>query len=79
MRCVEIAFSVTRKLEAQSMAFDFVFDEEGEPKIVEVSYCYVSNLVHQCSGYWDSKMNWNEGNLWPEDAILADVLNQINK
>lgn len=73
-RCVEIAFKVTDQLGTQSMAFDFLFNAQHEPMIGEISYCYVSSAVHDCEGHWDSDLKWNGGHVWPEDAILEDVL-----
>ncbi|KPA15316.1 protein containing ATP-grasp fold, RimK-type [Candidatus Magnetomorum sp. HK-1] len=79
MRCVEIAFDVSKKLNTQSLSFDFIFDSENEPKICEISYCYQSKAVHDCPGNWDHKLNWNKGHMWPEDAILLEVLRLISE
>ena len=40
LECVKIAFKVAEKIKSQSMAFDFIKDEIGKPKIVEISYGY---------------------------------------
>ena len=72
-RCVQIAFQVTRRLRAQSLAFDFLFDAAGRPVIGEISYCYMAGAVHDCPGHWDEQMNWRPGQVWPQDAILEDV------
>ncbi|MBA7506226.1 hypothetical protein ES706_04907 [subsurface metagenome] len=76
---VHIAFDVARKLGAQSIAFDFVMSAEAEPKITEVSYCYVAEAVHRCEGYWDERLIWHEGHMWPQDAILIDLLEQLSR
>jgi glutathione synthase/RimK-type ligase-like ATP-grasp enzyme len=76
-KCLEIAFDVTRKVGSQSMAFDFVLTENNQPQIVEVSYCYNAEAVHACPGHWDSNLNWHEGQVWPQDAILLDLLNHV--
>ncbi len=76
-RCVEIAFDVARKMGSQSMAFDFVLSPDGEPLLLEVSYCYDPTAVYNCSGHWDSRTRWHEGHLWPQDAILIDLLDRI--
>lgn len=76
-KCLEIAFDVTRKAGSQSMAFDFVLGENQQPFILEVSYCYIPQLVHSCRGYWDGKLSWHEGHIWPQDAILIDLLNDV--
>jgi glutathione synthase/RimK-type ligase-like ATP-grasp enzyme len=73
-RCVAIAFEVTDRLQSQSMAFDFVESEDSTPLILEVSYCYVAAAVKACAGYWDKTLAWHNGGMWPQDAILADIL-----
>lgn len=78
-KCIKIAFDVTRKVKSQSMAFDFVLGEQQQPFILEVSYCYIAQLVYSCPGYWDDRLNWYEGHAWPQDAILTDMLNDIDR
>ena len=72
--CVRTAFSVSERIGAQSLAFDFLRGAESRPLIVEISYCYNPDAVHKCPGYWDPTMNWSEGHVWPEHAILDDLL-----
>jgi glutathione synthase/RimK-type ligase-like ATP-grasp enzyme len=76
-RCVKIAFHVAKRIGGQSMAFDFVRDLGGSPKIVEISYCYDPDAVRGCPGHWDEQFNWHEGNTWPQDAILIDILHRL--
>jgi hypothetical protein len=76
-RCVQIAFDVTRKLGGQSLAFDFLFDPSGTPMIGEISYCYMAAAVHACEGHWDSSGTWHDGRIWPEHAIIEDLLASI--
>lgn len=61
-RCVKIAFDVNDKLKTQSIAFDFVFDENNNPLIVEISYGFAANAYDACEGYWTKDMQWHEGN-----------------
>lgn len=61
-RCVKIAFETNDKLKTQSIAFDFVFDENNNPLIVEISYGYATRAYDKCEGYWDKEMIWHEGN-----------------
>ena len=72
--CVEIAFQVADRIGAQSLSFDFLFNLQHEPMIGEISYCYKSSAVYACQGHWDHKGAWHEGHVWPEDAILEDLL-----
>lgn len=77
LECVRSAFEVAKKLGTQSVAFDFLWDENRHPLIVEISYCYQAEAVFKCPGHWDSCMNWHEGHMWPQDAILDDLLGEI--
>jgi len=74
MKCIAIAFEVAGKLQSQSMAFDFIEGKDSTPLIVEVSYCYVAGAVKNCSGHWDRSLTWHEGEMWPQDAILSDLM-----
>ncbi len=76
-RCVEIAFRVADQLGTQSLAFDFLFTSRNEPQIGEVSYCYKSSAVHACTGQWDRQGIWHVGHVWPEDAIINDVIGAV--
>jgi glutathione synthase/RimK-type ligase-like ATP-grasp enzyme len=79
LQCVRIAFDVAEKFRSQSMAFDFVLAPNDTPMIVEVSYCYDPTAVYRCEGHWDRELRWHAGHIWPEEAILADVLDQISQ
>lgn len=73
-QCIKTAFEVAHKLGSQSMAFDFALTESALPVILEVSYCFNAQAVYMCSGHWDDQLNWHEGHIWPQDAILLDLL-----
>ena len=78
MRCIEIAFQISKEMKFQSMAYDFLFDQDGKPQFCEISYTYVSSAIHRCTGYWDRDMNWREGHFWPELLHLQDALNMTD-
>lgn len=58
-RILEIAFKISKKLDMQSVAFDFILDR-GEPLIVEISYGFGTHGISRSSGYWTSDMQWHE-------------------
>lgn len=60
-RCVKIAFDVNEKNQSQSIAYDFVFDKDNNPLIVEISYGYTASAYDKCEGYWDKDLNWYKG------------------
>jgi len=59
----------------QSMAYDFIYDEQGEPRLIELSYLYGQpGYPDFMNGYWDEDLNWIEGRFWPQHLELVDVL-----
>ncbi len=75
--CVEIAFQTREKLGMPSVAFDFVMDQ-GEPKIVEISYAASERGFPDCPGYWQRDLSWVKSPLRVEFFIIEDLLKQID-
>jgi len=73
-RFITQAFAISKKMGFQSMAYDFLYDEHQSPAFCEISYAYVDTAVYNCPGYWDSSLNWHEGNFWPQYCQLVDTL-----
>jgi glutathione synthase/RimK-type ligase-like ATP-grasp enzyme len=78
-QCVQVAFEVTRKIGSQSVAFDFVMIDSARPVIIEISYCYNAKAVYNCPGHWDDQLTWHPGHMWPQDAILIDLLKDVSR
>jgi len=72
---VSMAFEISRAMNFQSMAYDFLYGKDNKPVFCEVSYTFVDYAVRNCPGYWDSDLNWYEGHFWPQYCQLADILN----
>jgi len=75
--CVKIAFDVTKKLGMQSIAFDFVMDENGDAKIIEISYAVGLTAFLDGIGYWNRDLSWVESKIVIEDYIIEDLLNSF--
>lgn len=74
-KCLSIAFEVSMKLKFQTMAYDFLFDENGDPKICEISYTFSFGKPYtECPGYWDENLVWHDGKNWLEYYQLIDLL-----
>lgn len=73
--CIKVAFEVNRRLNFQCMAYDFIYDTHGNPKIVEISFAFNPIVYRECPGYWDDQMNWHEGEVKFEDWMVEDILN----
>lgn len=75
IRMVRIALDVSAYFGFQAMAYDFVYDPKGEPKIVEMSYLYGgAGYPDFMNGYWDNNLIWHEGRFWPQFFELMDFL-----
>jgi glutathione synthase/RimK-type ligase-like ATP-grasp enzyme len=73
-RCVQISFDVNNKLNCQSVAYDFIFDENNNPLIVEISYGFAMEAYDACPGYWDSSLQWHEGKFNPQGWMVEEVV-----
>lgn len=74
IRCIEIAFEISKKLNFNTMAYDFLYDENKNPWINEISYGFIDWVVQKCPGYWDEKLGWHPGNFSPQQCQLEDFL-----
>lgn len=74
---VRIAFEMTKQLDSQSCAFDFVQDV-GQWKIVEISYAFSLAGYTNCPGHWKRDMTWHPGPVRPEYFMVEDVLAFVN-
>jgi len=72
--CIKIAFKTSRKLQSQSMAYDFVFDSSGIPQIVEISYGVSYKAYDKCDGVWDENLNWHKKNVDVPVMILESLI-----
>lgn len=72
--CLKIAFEVANRIETQSLAFDFVFDEENKPLVVEISYGFVPQAYERCPGYWDQELIFHRKKFNPSYFILENLV-----
>jgi len=78
-RCVQLAFKVNKKINSQCIAYDFVFDENNNPLIVEISYGFIPAVYRDCPGYWAEQLNWHEGKFYPEDWMVESIIKEVRK
>lgn len=79
IRCVQLSFESTKKMKAQCVAFDFVFDQGNTPRIVEISYGFANKVYDSCTGYWDEQLNWYDGQFNPYGWMVELMLKQTNE
>ncbi len=56
---IRIAFDVAKKLKIQSVAYDFVYDENKQPKIVEICFGFGTKGIKRAPGYYTDDMAWH--------------------
>ncbi|WP_194778191.1 ATP-grasp domain-containing protein [Pararhodonellum marinum] len=80
---LKIAFDVAARLRLQTVAFDFIYNEEQKPMIVELSYGFGTTGSSKCKGYWDQNLFWHEGEFnpqgWMVDLVSEQMKNDSNK
>lgn len=76
-RCVKIAFETSEKLGAVCAAYDFIFDPDDQPLLVEVSYGFVKEVYDPCPGYWEADLTWREGGFNPQGWMVEALLKAI--
>lgn len=79
IKAIEIAFEVTKILNLQSVAFDFVIKDSKIPLIVEISYGFGRDGITKAPGFWDDNLEWYSSIITPEDWILEDLINKIKQ
>jgi glutathione synthase/RimK-type ligase-like ATP-grasp enzyme len=72
---VRIAFEVSDRLDAQCLAYDFVF-KDGDPLVIEISYGFAITAYDPCPGYWDRNLNWHEGQFNPQNWMVDLMIEQ---
>lgn len=74
LRCIKLAFDISLKLNFQCMAYDFIFDKNNTPLIVEMSYHFSPYVPDNCEGYLDKDLNWFDQKINPQYMILDYIL-----
>jgi glutathione synthase/RimK-type ligase-like ATP-grasp enzyme len=71
---ITLAFKISTQIGFQTMAYDFLYDEEKNPVFCEISYTYVDKAVYNCPGFWDNELKFHPGHFWPQYFNLVDLL-----
>jgi len=74
--CIKLAFDLNLKLKSQCVAYDFIFDKEKKPLIVEMSYGFNKAGYDFCEGYWDKHLNWYEGPFNPYGWMIENLIGE---
>lgn len=70
IECVRIAFQVSKKLGASVVAYDFVYNKDKSPVIVEINYGFAQRAYDACPGFWDEKLDFHPAKVNVCDWII---------
>ncbi len=76
-RTVKISFDISRKLNFDCTSYDFIFDENKDPLLVEISYGFAIEFYDPCPGYWDDQLKWNEGKFIPQEWMVENLISNF--
>jgi len=76
LKAIESAFEIAQRLNLKSVAFDFVLHQD-KPKILEMSYGFGVDPDDFKFGYWNSNLEFIEGEFNPYGWMVDSVVNKI--
>lgn len=76
LEIVNMAFEIARKLSTQSLALDFI-KENNTPVITEISYCFTREVFEMCPGYWDRDLMWHKKNVLAQRFMIEDFIDEV--
>ena len=71
---LKIAFRISNQLKLQCVAFDFIYNQDKEPLIIEISYGFAMEAYNSCEGFWDSNLQWFSGTFYPQNWIVSNLM-----
>jgi glutathione synthase/RimK-type ligase-like ATP-grasp enzyme len=71
---IKIAFDINEKIQSQCVAFDFIFDQSGDPMIVELSFGFINTVYENCVGYWDKDLKFHYESFYSPDWIVQNII-----
>lgn len=77
-RVMALAIKTSYMLGLQSVAFDFIMDQNQDPLIIEMSYAFGTEGIKSAPGYWDENLRWYKAPFKPEERIIETLLKSIS-
>ncbi len=78
LSAIQLAIDTAKILKTQCTAFDFIFDTDGKPLIVEVSFGFSPLGRDNTVGYWDADLNFHSGVFNQYGWMVENILAQTN-
>ncbi len=77
-RCVATSFDITERIGANCLTFDFVFDHDYKPVLLEISFGFSQAGYDDCQGYWDRRLKWHCGRFRQQDWMVDEMVESIS-
>lgn len=78
LKAIPIAQDIVKKIKAQTMAFDFIYDwKSQELAIVEMSYGFVPKAVKNALGWYDDDLNFHLERTDVNEYIIKQLLSEL--
>ncbi len=74
LQLIQLAFNVNEQLKMQSVAFDFIYDENKEPKIIEFCFGFTTKAYDICPGYWKKDGEYIEEQFNPQEWMIQQLI-----
>ena len=71
---IKLAFQVSKKIGAQCLAYDFIYDSKENPSIIEISYSFSMYAYDDCEGFWDDSLHFYRKKINPQYLMIENLL-----
>jgi glutathione synthase/RimK-type ligase-like ATP-grasp enzyme len=77
---IALAFDIAKKLKTQAIALDFVYDQNDQPLLMEISFGFATGAAYEnCDGYFNDRLEWIDERVRPQDFMMEDFINSLNQ
>lgn len=73
---IKLAFQTSKKLDAQCLAYDFIYNSEGHPRIIEICFSFSMLAYDNCEGFWDDNLKFYRGKFNPQYMMIESLLKE---
>lgn len=76
-KMLDMAFKISDDNNYQTMAYDFIYDKNNNPALIEMNHTFVDSAVAKCPVYWNREgVKIDNKNRYPQYWQLVDILNK---
>ncbi len=79
IKAIELSFKISKELNAQCLAYDYLFNDDNNPLLIEISYGFTHRAYDACEGYWDEELTWHDDVINAPYLIIKEVIDEFNK